>query len=159
MADTFFNEELLRCQPRLTVLATKLTHSTEWAEELVAETTCRALENHKQFARGTNMMAWLYTILRNDYYTVARRRAYEVEDVDGVHTLRLSSQPSQMASLDLQELRRAMSKLSSQHREALLQVAAGEKYEAAAVHLGIAVGTLRSRVNRARMRLVILLSP
>jgi RNA polymerase sigma-70 factor (ECF subfamily) len=96
----------------------------------------------------------LFTILRNTYFSERRKRRREVEDADGTYAARLASQPAQHGHMDMQDFRAALVKLPDDQREALVLVgAAGFSYEEAAEISGCAVGTIKSRVNRARNRL------
>ena len=150
--------DLLAAIPRLRALAIGLCGKTDRAEDLVQETLMRAWANLKSFQPGTNMGAWLYTILRNEFYTDLRKRRHEVPDPDGIHTATLISLPAQESRIDFQDLRLALAKLAPPQREAVLLVgASGVSYEEAAQLCGCAVGTMKSRVYRARMRLVSLL--
>ncbi len=103
---------------------------------------------------GTNMKAWLFTILRNELYSQMRKRGREVQDSDGFFTESLAQHPSQYGSLDLQDFKRALNMLPPDQREAIILVgASGFSYEEAAEICGCALGTIKSRVNRARQRL------
>jgi len=105
------------------------------------------------------MQAWLFTILRNYYYTELRKRRREVEDPDGTMAQQVAVMPEQGARLDFNDMQAALGKLSVEQREALLLVAAeGVSYEEAAQICGVNIGTIKSRVNRARTRLAELLS-
>jgi RNA polymerase sigma-70 factor (ECF subfamily) len=112
-----------------------------------------------RFQRGTNLEAWLFTILRNFLYSEYRKRRREVEDVNGFYSSRLTISPEQQSHLDLQDLSQALQKLPLQHREALLLIAAeGLSYEEAAIVCDIPLGTLKSRVSRGREKLAQLLA-
>ena len=114
----------------------------------------RALANIDRFEPGTNLNAWLFTILRNLFHSEFRKRQREVEDADGGYAATLARLPEQHAHLDFEDLRAALAKLPPDQREALLLVGAqGFSYEDAAAICGCAVGTIKSRVNRARRRL------
>jgi RNA polymerase sigma-70 factor (ECF subfamily) len=105
------------------------------------------------------MSAWLFTILRNLFRSEYRKRRREVEDADGSYAETLKSQPEQTGHVEFQEFRVALAKLPDDQREALILVgASGFSYEEAAEICGCAVGTIKSRVNRARTRLANLLS-
>jgi RNA polymerase sigma-70 factor, ECF subfamily len=150
---------LLASIPRLRAFAIGLCGRTDRAEDLVQETLMRAWANLSSFEPGTNLDAWLYTILRNKFYTDQRKRLREVSDPDGVLAARLISQPSQEARIDFQDLRFALAKLAPPQREAVLLVgASGLSYEEAAQMCNCAVGTMKSRVHRARAHLMALLS-
>jgi RNA polymerase sigma-70 factor, ECF subfamily len=120
----------------------------------------RAWANIDKFERGTNLSAWLFTILRNLFHSEYRKRRREVEDAGGSFAARLKTQPDQQAHLDYEDFRRALALIPVDQREALLLVAAqGMSYDEAAEVCKVAVGTIKSRVNRARHRLAALLDP
>src|SRR5581483_3214601 len=101
-----------------------------------------------------NLSAWLHTILRNEFYSQIRRKKREVEDGYGVHSGRLAITPEQYGHLDMADMEAALGQLADEQREAILLVAAsGFSYEDAAQICGVAVGTIKSRVNRARTKL------
>jgi RNA polymerase sigma-70 factor (ECF subfamily) len=104
------------------------------------------------------MSAWLFTILRNLFYSECRRAKHEVPDPDGCYAGQLRTAPDQGARCDVQDLRTALARLSPEHREALILVAAeGLSYEDAAQVCGVAIGTIKSRVHRGRVHLAELL--
>ena len=124
------------------------------ADDLVQETLLKAWANQGRFEPGSNLKAWLCTILRNHFYTECRKRRREVEDADGVLAGQVQAPAAQEASSDLRRVGQHLAKLSPAMREALLLVAAqGLTYEAAAELMGCQVGTVKSRVNRARSAL------
>ena len=124
------------------------------ADDLVQETLFKAWNHLDSFKEGTNLKAWLFTILRNTYFSERRKRRREVEDADGSYAARLATQPAQHGHMDMQDFRAALIRLPDDQREALILVgAAGFSYEEAADISGCAVGTIKSRVNRARNRL------
>lgn len=152
-------DALLAATPNLRAFAVSLTGSFDRADDLVQDTLLRALSHIDRFERGTNLNAWLFTILRNLFHSEYRKRKREVEDVDGTYAARLKTAPDQGSWLDFQDFRTALAKLPADQREALLLVGAqGFSYEDAAHIMGCAIGTVKSRVNRARMRLASLLS-
>ena len=111
----------------------------------------RAWEKHASFTEGTNMRAWLFTILRNSFYSEIRKRRREVEDVDDAHAARLSVPASQLAHIELEEFKAALGEISAEQREALILIGvSGFSYEEAAEICGCAIGTVKSRVSRAR---------
>jgi RNA polymerase sigma-70 factor, ECF subfamily len=145
--------------PRLRRYARALTRNAERADDLVQETLLRALAHIDSFEPGTNMPAWLFTILRNLFRSEYRKRRREVEDADGRYAETLKSHPEQTGRVEFSEFRAALAKLPSEQREALILVgASGFSYEEAAAICGCAVGTIKSRVNRARTRLADLLA-
>lgn len=114
----------------------------------------RAWDHHDRFQRSTNLNAWLFTILRNLFHSEYRKRSREVPDPDGTYASQLQSPPEHDARLDLQDFQHALAKLPADQREALLLIGAeGFSYEDAAAICNVAVGTIKSRVNRARTRL------
>jgi len=120
----------------------------------VQEALLKAWTSAESFTPGTNLRAWLFTILRNTYYSLYRRRGREVQDSDGIYASRIATAAPQESALEMQEFRVALGKLSEEHREALILVgASGFSYEEAAEVCGVAVGTVKSRVNRARAKL------
>jgi RNA polymerase sigma-70 factor, ECF subfamily len=124
------------------------------ADDLVQETLFKAWNHLDSFQEGTNLKAWLFTILRNTYFSERRKRKREVEDADGHHAARLSSRPEQPGHMEMQDFQAALKQLPDDQREALVLVgAAGFSYEEAAEISHCAVGTIKSRVNRARTRL------
>ncbi len=128
------------------------------ADDLVQDALLKAWGHAASFQPGTNMRAWLFTILRNTFYSLYRKRTREVPDPDGEYAERLSVPPAQEAGIEMSEFRRALAKLSDEHREVLVMVgASGMSYEETAEICGVAVGTIKSRVNRARARLGALL--
>jgi len=147
-------QELLRAVPHLRAFAISLSGSVDRADDLVQETLLRALANIDRFHPGTCLQAWLFTILRNLFHTEFRRRRREVEDPDGHIASQVAVMPNQPSSVEFEELRRALARLPHDQREALLLVSAqGFSYEEAAQITGTQLGTIKSRVNRARSRL------
>lgn len=119
----------------------------------------KAWGNIGSFTEGTNMAAWLFTILRNVFYSEYRKRRREVDDPDGEMAGRLSTLPDQPGHMDFLDFKSALQKLPPDQREALILVgASGLSYEAAADICKCAVGTMKSRVNRGRARLIELLA-
>ena len=147
-------EELLAAIPHLRAFALALSGNVDRADDLVQEALARAIANIHQFTPGTSLQAWLFTILRNWMRSEFRKRRYEVEDPDGLLAGRLTVLPSQQGHVDLKDLRSALTKLSLEQRETLLLVGAeGFSYEEAAQITGTNIGTVKSRVNRARRHL------
>ena len=152
-------EALLAAVPSLRAFAISLCGQVDRADDLVQDTLLRALSHIDRFERGTNLNAWLFTILRNLFHSEYRKRRREVEDPDGSYAGKLKVQPEQGPRLDFEDFRTALAKLPPDQREALLLVgASGFSYEEASNICGCAVGTIKSRVNRARSRLASLLA-
>jgi RNA polymerase sigma-70 factor, ECF subfamily len=118
------------------------------------ETVLRAISKQEQFVAGTNLQAWLFTILRNQFCSEHRKSLREVEDEDGSYAATMIAIPDHEDRTMLKALAAALAKLPEGQRKAIMLVGAeGMSYEAAAQALGCAVGTIQSRVNRARNRL------
>lgn len=153
-----FLQEITALLPSLRAFGRSLCSDAVWADDLVQETMLKAWSNRGQFQVGSNLKAWLFTILRNQYYSELRHRKFEVEDPDGVCAATLSIAPDHDQKLELQDLSRALGQLPEDQREALLLVcASGLSYEQAAQVCDCAVGTIKSRIARGRDRLVTLL--
>lgn len=152
--DTGFKREMLAALPNLRAFAVSLTGRHHLADDLVQDTIVKAWAKQDHFEPGTNMKAWLFTILRNEFYSQMRKRGREVSDPDGIFTSQLATHPQQYGSLDLQDFKRALDQLPPDQREAIILVgASGFAYEEAAEICGCAVGTIKSRINRARHKL------
>src|ERR1700690_2659181 len=152
--DPTIRDQGLSTGPSLRAFAISLCGNVDRADDLVQETLLRALSHIDSFEPGTNMPAWLFTILRNLFRSEYRKRRREVEDGDGRYADSLKSHPEQPGRGEFEELRAALAKLPPDQREALILVgASGFSYEEAAAICDCAVGTIKSRVNRARTRL------
>lgn len=153
-----FKDELLASVPSLRAFALSLTYNGDRADDLVQETLVRAWANRENYRPDTHLKAWLFTILRNQFYTECRKRQREVEDADGSYAERLVTMPDQTKHLDFVRFRKAMTMLPNDQREVLLLVgASGFSYEEAAEICNVAVGTVKSRINRGRAKLAELL--
>ncbi len=149
---------VLAALPRLRAFAISLTGKVDEADDLVQEAVARGLTNLDRFEPGTSMQAWLFTILRNQFHTAYRKKRREVEDPDGAFASTLVTPPEQHGRLDFTDLQAAFAKLPVRHREVLLLIGAeGLSYEETAKIVGVNVGTVKSRVHRARARLAELL--
>lgn len=151
--------DLLSVIPNLRAFAVSLCGNLDHADDLVQETLVKAWGSLDSFVEGTNLRAWLFTILRNIYYSEYRKRRREVPDPDGAFAANLAMAPAQSGHMDLLDFRAALQQLPSDQREALILIgASGLSYEEAATICGCAIGTMKSRVNRARNRLAEMLS-
>jgi RNA polymerase sigma-70 factor (ECF subfamily) len=158
--DADFKSELLATIPALRAFAVSLSGQVERADDLVQETLVKAWANRTSFEPGSRMQAWLFTILRNEYYSEYRKRRHEVPDPEGRIAARLVTHPPQDSHVAFREFQAALFKLSPNHREALVLVgASGLSYEQAAAICNCAIGTMKSRVARARSKLSQLLMP
>jgi RNA polymerase sigma-70 factor (ECF subfamily) len=150
--------DMVAAIPRLRAFAVSLCGNPDRADDLVQETLAKALLNIKSFTIGTNLLAWLFTILRNAYYSEFRKRRREVADIDGSLSGMLVSKANQDDHMEYLDFREALQKLPPDQREALILIgASGLSYEEAAEICKCAVGTMKSRVSRARSRLAELL--
>ncbi len=155
MSDHVFKTDLMANVSPLRAFAISLVGKVDRADDLVQETLMKAWANRNSFEPGTNMRAWLFTILRNEFYSFYRKRRREVEDADGQIAAAVAVPPEQLGRLDFEDMRKALVRLPVDQREALLLVSASDmSYEEAAEICGVAVGTIKSRVSRARSRLV-----
>jgi RNA polymerase sigma-70 factor (ECF subfamily) len=154
-ATSSWRDEVVGLIPALRAFAWSLSHNGSDADDLVQDTLIKAWTNRDKFEPGTNLRAWLFTILRNTYYTSVLRRRREVRDETGEYAATLKAPATQEWSVAMRSLQAALQQLPAEHREALILVgAAGLSYEEAAEICGCALGTIKSRVNRARARLL-----
>ena len=158
-AITGWNEQSVRdvmldAIPNLRAFAISLSGKVDRADDLVQETLTRAIANISSFQPGTNMSAWLTTILRNLFRSEYRKQRCEVQDTDGWHLDSLIVPPKQHSRLEFEEFREALARLPADQREALLLVVACRfSYEDTAAICETPIGTIKSRVNRARTHL------
>src|SRR3569833_1092390 len=150
-----FKTELLGLVPFLRALARSPTGNQESADDLAQETLVKAWQSRSTFIPGTNLKAWLFTILRNQFYS-DRRRAWRQAPWDQEAAERIpGGGEDQVFSAQLSDTARALRCLSDEQREALILVGAGGcSYEDAAAICKCAVGTVKSRVARARKTLI-----
>jgi RNA polymerase sigma-70 factor, ECF subfamily len=147
-------EALLEHVPALRAFALALVRNRSDADDLVQETLVKAWSNLEKYTPGTNLRAWLFTILRNTFFSARRKHKREVPDPEGVHAAKLVEKPAHDGRLAFSEFLVAFDKLSSEHREVLMLVGAeGFSCEEAAAMIGVAVGTIKSRASRARAHL------
>ncbi len=156
--DAALRTQVLEFLPAVRAFARSLTRNRTEADDLVQETLLKALSNIDKFDPGTNLRAWLFTILRNTYYTEIRKRRRENDGMAALAQQDTNIGPSQEWSATLTSLKDALARLPDDQREALVLVgAAGLSYEEAAEVCGCALGTIKSRVNRARAKLLVLM--
>lgn len=158
--DEAFKHDLLAVLPHLRAFARGLCGRPDFADDLVQETAIKAWIARDRFVIGTNMRAWTFAILRNHYLSELRRNRHQADyDPDSAERL-LVMDADQEAPLHLSDMEAALLKLSPERREALLLVGAGGfTYEEAAKISDCAIGTMKSRVARARDQLARLLDP
>jgi len=151
--------DLVAAIPALRAFAVSLCGNPDRADDLVQETLVKAWTGLDSFVEGTNLTAWLFTILRNIYYSDYRKRRRETADPDGAMAAKLVAPASQPGHMDLLDFREALQKLPADQREALILIgASGMSYDEAAAICNCAPGTMKSRVNRARTRIAELLA-
>ncbi len=156
--DPSLRDAMLHATPNLRAFAISLTSNVDRADDLVQETLMRAIANIQRFQPGTNMQAWLFTILRNLFHSEYRKRRREVEDADGSYAGRLKVQPEQGSRLDFEDFRTALDKLPQEQREVVLLIGLeGISYAEAADILQVSIGTVKSRLSRGRRALRILM--
>jgi RNA polymerase sigma-70 factor (ECF subfamily) len=152
-------QALIASIPNLRAFAISLCGDLHRADDLVQETLIKAWSHYDTFQEGTNLKAWLFTILRNTFISERRKLVHEVRDFDGDFAARLAHHPEQHGYVDLMDFSKALAQLSPEQREALMLVGAESfSYEEAARITGCEVGTVKSRVHRARVRLAGLLN-
>jgi RNA polymerase sigma-70 factor (ECF subfamily) len=153
--DQTFKKELVALIPQLRAFARSLTGDPTAADDLAQDAMVKAWDARASFEIGTNMKAWTFMILRNQFYSEKRRswRQTQLDQEAAERTLVATDDPASPVALD--ELRMGLAMLPSEQREALVLVGAGGfAYEEAATICGCAVGTVKSRVSRARRALV-----
>ncbi|MCX7559265.1 RNA polymerase sigma factor [Sulfitobacter sp. F26204] len=151
-------DELLTHLPALRAFALSLTRNRATADDMMQDTVLKAWTNMDKYKAGTNMRAWLFTILRNNFYSSRRKLNREVADVDNIFSDTLSVKPDHDGRLQMTDFKQAFDKLPDEQREALILVgASGFSYEEAGEMCGVATGTIKSRVNRGRIKLTELL--
>lgn len=149
-----FDSELVALLPRLRQFAFRLSANSALADDLVQETCVNAIAHATTFIAGTNMRAWLFTILRNCFYSRIRKHRREVEDAGGKFAAAVSADPAQEPGADLSDVMDALSRMPRKQRDVLMAIGRdGLSYEETARHTGCAVGTIKSRTHRARLHL------
>lgn len=153
-------EDILQHLPALRAFARSLCRKTQDPDDLVQETLLRAIEYAHSYRPGTNLRAWLFTIMRSRFYNNWRRQSRERTGEADCASSIPQSQPSQEWHLRQKEVFSALEALPAHYREAMILVAVlGETYITAAEILGCDVGTIKSRVCRGRDRLRVALGP
>lgn len=147
------SDKMLALLPNLQAFAMSLCKNMDTADDLVQETMLKAWSRLDSFEEGTNMRAWLFTILRNTYFSRHRKSRREVEDPDGLHTASLTTPASQEVHVEFGELLDALEELPKEQRSAAIQLGIGLSYEEVAAQQRVAVGTVKSRAFRAREKL------
>jgi RNA polymerase sigma-70 factor, ECF subfamily len=148
-------KDLLACVPHLRAFAWFLARNRERADDLVQDTIVRALGAAQQFRAGTNLKGWMFTILRNLHYDEVHKNRIQMQSLDDPLAHEPTVLPSQVASLEFGDFRRAFWQLADDRREALILIgASGLSYEEAAKVCDCPKGTIKSRVSRTRRELL-----
>lgn len=149
-----WDTQILGHLPALHRYALGLVRNFHAAEDLVHDTVVKAYSCIDKFQLGSNLRAWLFTILRNTFYSGMRKHKREIADPDGIYAATLVSQPEHDGRLAMNEFLQAFTQLSPEHRDIVTLVGvSGHSYEVAARKIGIPVGTAKSRLSRARAQL------
>lgn len=149
-----FGDDVVAVTPALKAFALSLCRMDQAkAEDIVQDTIVSALSNKDKFVTGTNLAAWLFTILRNKHHTVFRKRKREVEDPDEIMAKSVPLEDSPLKKMEVAELLRLIDKMPESFRVPLRLIADGASYEEIALEIREHVGTVKSRVNRGRVML------
>lgn len=155
LSDTEFKAELEKAIPHLRAFGHSIAGDADVADDLVQETMLKAWTARQRFIAGTSMRAWTFVILRNTFRSSLRKKTFSGPNVEAVMERILSAPASQQDSIHLADLRRALMELPHKQREAVILVGAGGySYQEAADIMGCAIGTIKSRLSRARERLL-----
>jgi len=157
-ADEQFRRELLATLPHLRAFARGLSGRPDYADDLTQEAAIKAWTARERYTPGTNMRAWTFAILRNHYLSELRRSRRQTELDEGAAERMLVMEADQEGGLHLSDMDAALQQLAPERREAVMLVGAGGfTYEEAAEIADCAIGTMKSRVARARAELARLL--
>lgn len=148
-----FEKEVMAAMPQLRRVAMGLTKNRDDADDLVQETVAKALTKADQFEPGTNLAAWLTTIQRNQFLSGKRKSGREVDDPDGLMTARMTSAEDQGEAVEAREALALLERLPDDTKAILQDIAEGHSYETVAEKHDLAIGTVKSRVSRARDQL------
>jgi RNA polymerase sigma-70 factor (ECF subfamily) len=154
LSDNDFHKALVRITPHLRAFARTLCGSADHADDLAQTSLLKAWAARNSYRAGTNFKAWIFTILRNQFYSEARRSRFTGEYDQEMAERTLSTKGGQEASIELADVMRAMETLPANYRDALILVAVGDfAYEEVAEICDVALGTVKSRICRARAML------
>lgn len=147
--------EVVSLMPALRGFALSLTRDTSDADDLVQETLLKGWSHRTQFQQDTNLRAWLFTIMRNTFYSAVMSDKRHRDILARNPAIEVMSEPEQEWAIASADIHLAFQELPEQHQTALRMIATdGMSYEEASEATGCAVGTVKSRVNRARTRLL-----
>lgn len=154
-----FKQQLTEAIPHLRAFGRSLSGDRDLADDLVQDTLLKAWAARDRFIAGTSMRAWTFVILRNTFFSGMRRKKFSANYDELVAERVLSAPAPQQEPLHLADLQRGLMELSDDQREAIILVGAGGySYEEAAEIANCAVGTMKSRVSRARRSLEAILA-
>lgn len=159
LSDTEFRDELVNAMPALRAFARGLCGQREMADDLAQDAMMRAWAARAHFEKGTNFRAWIYIILRNQFYTLMRKNSRLVQWDPEIRNDALVALPNQQDAIHLKDVERALAALPPEQREVLVLVgASGASYEEAATIVGCAIGTIKSRLASGRVALAALIN-
>ncbi|MCS6794355.1 MAG: RNA polymerase sigma factor [Raineya sp.] len=154
-----FNRQLVQALKALKPFALRLTKDLEDANDLLQDTMYKAFTNQEKFTDGTNLKAWLYTIMKNTFITnyqrMVRRKTF-IDTTDNLHYINSTASIAQNAgisSLAMQEITQALDSLDEVYRTPFMMYFKGFKYHEIAERLGIPIGTVKNRIHIARKEL------
>ena len=155
-----FLDAIMALMPALRRFGCSLCRDPARADDLVQDTVIKAHINREQFRASTNLKSWLFKILLNCYYSELRRRRFEIQDADHTIADSITMDVDHTVAIQINEVDEALRRLPLAQRDALLLVhVGGLEYSEAAVRCGVALGTIKSRVARARASLQTWLQP
>ncbi|WP_316831690.1 RNA polymerase sigma factor [Pedobacter aquatilis] len=156
MTQSSFSVQAMKHAPALLCFAKSFTNNTDDAQDLLQDTLVKALRYYQQFEQGSNLKAWLYTIMRNTFINDYRRRAKTIsiiqqsEEISSHDLFRSASQNAGESNLILKDVHKALKKLPECYAFAFVKHFEGWKYHEIAEELGIPVGTVKTRIHCAR---------
>ncbi len=159
MTSVEFNKAVIELHPSLKPIAYKLTRDTEEANDLIQETLLKAIANREKFTDGTNLKAWLYTIMKNtfitNYHRLVKRKTF-IDTTDNLHFINSSKHVTENAAgtkLTMDEINEAIKDLSYEYKTPFMMHFKGYKYFEIADILNIPIGTVKNRIHIARKEL------
>lgn len=155
-----FNEKLLGLQSELYQLACKLTSNSEDANDLLQETSLKALDNQEMYSSETNFKGWMFTLMRNTFINNYRKSLHVADLVDAaqvIETVKQEAYETTESPIDMADLHRVVNNLPSDFKVPFGMYVSGFKYREIADHLGLPIGTIKSRIFSTRMRLQVAL--
>lgn len=157
-ADQIFRDQLVALIPSLRSFARGLCGGRDMADDLAQDAMTRAWAARASYAQGTNFRAWMFMILRNQFYTTIRKNSRMTSWDPEVAERVLVEAPAQQEGIHVSDVAKALQKLPAEQREVLLLIGAnGASYEEAAEIIGCAIGTVKSRLARGRKALAVLI--